>query len=277
MSETIQEIRERVKQAQKNYFGNLLILEGILQNERGYVSRISESENVVALCSGGLDSVVMINHLIEENNAIVHPLFIRRGARAEKFEETAFDFFMEFYSNRFPDNLKPFFKLDYKVPPKELKKGFPKELSLTQGLPLRNSTMQNLAVMYAVSLNGTSGTNIRTIVSASTRDDNTEPEQGLLSLRAQTLSTCVQLGDWNWNITSPLTDYHLTDTQITKTDLIKYAMQKFIPLDKTRSCFSADEIADGTCLACQKRLVAFQNAGMNDPVEYRTREIKNDK
>ena len=49
----------------------------------------------------------------------------------------------------------------------EFKQYFPKELSLTQGLPLRNSTMQNLAVMYAVSLNERDGVNIKTILSAS--------------------------------------------------------------------------------------------------------------
>ena len=95
----------------------------------------------------------MLNKIIEDWNVDVHPLFIRKGARAGNLEEKAFDFFMFFYRKRFPKNIKKATKLDYEIPPKNIKKNLPKELALTQGHPLRNSTMQNLAVMYAVSLN----------------------------------------------------------------------------------------------------------------------------
>ncbi|VVB78018.1 7-cyano-7-deazaguanine synthase [uncultured archaeon] len=281
MPETIEQIRERVKQAQNLYSENVVLIEAILQMNRKYVTRIPNKESVVALCSGGLDSIVMINSLIENNSAKVYPLFIKRGARAEKHEENSFDFFIDFYKKRFPSNIGDGFKLEYKVPPKEFKQYFPKELSLTQGLPLRNSTMQNLAVMYAVSLNGRYNLNIKTIFSASTGDDFIEPEQGLLSLRTQTLSTCVQLGDWDWQITSPFTDPNIISENslgkdyhpIFKRDIIEYAMQNFIPVEKTRTCFSSDLVADGTCFACQKRLKAFRELNMEDPLEYKTREI----
>jgi len=272
MPETIEQIKERIKDAQKNYIGNLMMLEGILQNERGYISREPYKEDVVVLCSGGLDSVVMIHKLAEEYQSNIYPLFIRRGARAEKFEENAFDFFMNFYKNKFPENMKEGFKLDYSIPPKELKQNIPEAMTLSVGHPLRNSTMQNLAVMYAVSLQS-KGSNVKSIFSATTKDDSTEPEQGLLSLRAQTLSTCVQLGDWEWQITSPLIDNYLTDKPISKADLIQYAYEKFIPLEKTRTCFSKEEIADGSCFACQKRLAAFDYVKIKDPLEYKTREI----
>jgi 7-cyano-7-deazaguanine synthase in queuosine biosynthesis len=129
--------------------------------------------------------------------------------------------------------------------------------------------MQNLAVMYAVSLNGKHDLNIRTILTGSVAEDQTEPELGLLSLRSQTLSTCIQLGDWDWQITSPLTDINLREYPLFKVNLIQYAVERGIPLEKTRTCFSADEVADGTCLACYKRLIAFEKAEVKDPVEYR--------
>ena len=273
MSETIEEIRKRVNEAEKNYIGNLMMLEGILQNERGYISREPYKEDVVVLCSGGLDSVVMIHKLAEEYQSNIYPLFIRRGARAEKLEEEAFDFFMGFYKKRFPENMKKEFKLNYSIPPKTFKNNFPEALALTVGHPLRNSTMQNLAVMYAVSLQS-KGLEVKSIFSATTKDDSTEPEQGLLSLRAQTLNTCVQLGDWGWQITSPLIDNYLVDEQISKSDLIKYAYEKFIPLEKTRTCFSSDKVADGSCFACQKRLKAFRDIEKKDPLNYKTREVK---
>ena len=174
MPGTIGEIRERVAKAQENYNENLAIIEEILMGERKYVSKKPENEPAVVLCSGGLDSSVMLNKIIEDWNTIVYPLFFRRGARAEKHEEKAFDFFMDFYNKRFPDNIKEPAKIEYEIPLKNLKKNFPKNLALTQGHPLRNSTMQNLAIMHAVSLNGKHNLDIRTILSASVGEDNTE-------------------------------------------------------------------------------------------------------
>lgn len=269
--ETAEQIKKRVKKAQRNYFQNIKAIENILQKERHYVSKVPENKDVIVLCSGGLDSSVMIQKIIEDWNVRVHPLFFRRGARAEEYEEQAFDFFVDFYRKRFPDNIGELFKLKVEIPPADFKRYFPENLALTQGHPLRNSTMQNLAVMYAVSLQG-KGIEARTIFSGSIDDDVTEPELGLLSLRAQTLSTCIQLADWRWNITSPLTDSYLAEKPISKGDLIKYALEKFIPLEKTRTCFSSERTADRTCFACKKRLAAFENIGIKDSLRYQ--EVK---
>ncbi|MFA5026735.1 MAG: 7-cyano-7-deazaguanine synthase, partial [Candidatus Methylomirabilota bacterium] len=247
MSETIAQIRERVRKAQINYCKNMETIENILLNERGYVSRAPKNEGVVVLYSGGLDSSILINKIIEDWNVSVYPLFFRRGARAQKYEENAFDFFVDFYRKRFPKNMKQAFKIDCGIPPADIKNSLPKELAQTQGHPMRNSTMQNMAAMYAVSLKR----NVKTIFTGSVAEDNTEPELGMLSLRAQTLNTCVNLGDWEWQITSPLTDNHLKKIIYGKEDLINYAADKNIPLGKTRTCFSQYEIADGSCFACR--------------------------
>ena len=262
-------IIERTKSSQLNYSSNLKKIEEILLSERNFVSKPPIKEDVVVLCSGGLDSSVMIQKVIEDWNAKLHFLFFKRGARAEKYEERAYDFFVDFYRKRFPENIVDSIKVNYEIPPKRFKKHFPWELKKTVGHPLRNSTMQNLAVMYAVALNGKYKLNIRTILTGYVGEDKTEPELGLLSLRSQTLNTCINLGDWGWQITSPLTDLCLTKEPIYKTDLIKYAVEKNIPLDKTRTCFSSEEIADGTCFACIKRIKAFEKAGLKDSLEYR--------
>jgi len=261
-------IKDRVRDAQKNYEKNLASVESILNTERSYVSRAPVNEPIIALMSGGLDSTVMVSKIIEDWKVKVYPLFINRGARAKKYEEKAFDYFVSFFQQRFPENFLAPYKLEVEIPPREMKESFPMELALTTGHPLRNSTMQNLAVMYAVSLIG-KGIEAKTIFSGSVAEDNTEPELGLLSLRAQTLNTCISLADWSWQITSPLTDPNLTKKTINKPDLIAYSMEKFIPLDKTRTCFSSDKLADGACHACKKRLEAFAHLGMKDPAEYK--------
>lgn len=263
----VEQIRERVAKAQRNYTKDLTAVEQILTNERGYVSKVPNNEPVVVLMSGGLDSIIMVDKIIEDWNVTVHPLYIRRNSTSQKHEEKAFDFFVNFYQKKFGDNFKDPKKIKYEIPPRNMKEGFPKAMRLTVGHPLRNSTMQNLAVMYAVSLQG-SGINAKTIFSGSVYEDNTEPELGLLSLRTQTLNTCVNLADWEWQITSPLTDPYLADRPIAKTDLIEYAIRKFIPLERTRSCFSSEKYADGTCNACKKRLMAFEHLKIKDPARY---------
>ena len=266
MIETVEQIRERVAKAQINYESNTKKLDDILSAERGHVFKAPYSGDVVALVSGGLDSAVMLDYLMDNWAARVHPLFIKRGARAEKHEEAAFDYFMDFYRERFPSLLGESVKISYQVPPAEFKQDLPESYAITVGHPMRNSTMLNLATMYAVSLES-KGVHARTVLYGATGDDNTEPELGPLSMRAQTLSTCIQTGDWEWQITSPFTEPELGDPWY-KTDIIQYAADRGIPLEKTRTCFGSDEKADGTCLACVKRKDAFKALGMEDKVVY---------
>jgi len=268
MIETEAQIRDRVRRAQAHYGSNLSTLNGLLMIERDYASKTPTDEDVVVLMSGGLDSSVLVQKVIGEFNVKVHPLFIKRGSRNQEFEEQAFDFFADFYKKRFPNNFFEPKKLNYEVPPNELKADFPPALAKTIGHPLRNSTMQNLAVMYAVSLQ-TKGVEAKTIFAGSVYEDNTEPELGLLSLRAQTVATCIEMGDWRWNITSPLTDPYLTNACVSKVDLIKYAFDTFVPIERTRTCFGSEPEACGTCNACQTRIAAFEEAGLPDNITYR--------
>lgn len=268
MRESVDDIRERVGKAQRNYAKNMISIESVLKSERGYVTRKPIEEDVVVILSGGLDSSVMVDMVIDRWDAIVHPLFVRRGQRACAYEEEAFDFFADFYSKRFPNNVGEPSKLDMKIPPDQYKQEFAPSLSQTIGHPMRNSTMQNMAVMYAMALNGKYDLDIKTILTGAVADDNTEPEQGLLSLRSQTLNTCISMGDWLWQVTSPLIDPYLVERPISKAGLIRYAIDQGIPLERTRTCFGPYGEADGTCFACRKRLHAFVVAGEADPILY---------
>jgi 7-cyano-7-deazaguanine synthase in queuosine biosynthesis len=211
----------------------------------------------------------MIDMIINSWNVKVHPLIIKRGARAEKLEEEAFDYFIDYYKAKYPENIGNAEKLDVEIPPKKWKEYFPKELALSVGHPMRNATMQNLAINYAVAVGEREKKYIRTILVGSVADDGKIPESGMLSLRAQTLSACINTGDWKWQITSPFIDYFLNDNLVFKKDLISYAMAKGIPLERTRSCFESSKEACGVCFACKKRLEAFTEAGISDPIPYK--------
>ena len=263
------EILKIVKENQNNFDTNKNKIEEILIKERGYIVQINKNDSVVLLVSGGLDSIITMAYIVEKFDVNVYPLFIKRGARAEKKELESAQYYVEFYQERYGSKIKNLFILnDEDIPAKQLKRDFPQERIKAIGHPLRNSTLQNYAVMYATYVNAKYNENVRTVLTGSVGDDTTCPELSILSLRSQTLNVCINLGDWNWQITSPLIDLELTPKTIFKRDLILWAREKGISLSKTRTCVSDSEISDGTCNECRRRLKVFRELGLKDEIEY---------
>lgn len=58
-----------------------------------------------------------------------------------------------------------------------------------------------------------------------------------------------------------------------KTSIIKRGMELGVPYDLTRTCYTDQRVACGRCGSCQERLDAFKNNGIDDPLEYQTREL----
>jgi 7-cyano-7-deazaguanine synthase in queuosine biosynthesis len=135
------------------------------------------------------------------------------------------------------------------------------------GHPHRNVVLQALAVQYGHKLRATGEPNLSTVLTSTVGDDSF-PHSSLLALRTMTLLTCEDTGDWNWQVTSPLVDTQFEGRPIYKKDLITYALENGIPLDKTRTCIEGGE-PDGTCAECVCRLRAFEQAGTVDPIKYK--------
>lgn len=58
-----------------------------------------------------------------------------------------------------------------------------------------------------------------------------------------------------------------------KTRILQEGIQLNVPYQYTRTCYKDQPIACGKCGSCQERLEAFRNIGMEDPIEYESREI----
>jgi 7-cyano-7-deazaguanine synthase len=60
-----------------------------------------------------------------------------------------------------------------------------------------------------------------------------------------------------------------------KTSIIKYGLNRNPPVNYklTRTCYKDQPIACGKCGSCQERLEAFAANGVEDPVEYESREL----
>ena len=55
-----------------------------------------------------------------------------------------------------------------------------------------------------------------------------------------------------------------------KSEIIRRGVELQAPLHLSWSCYQAEEAACGSCDSCQLRLRAFAEAGLTDPVPYRT-------
>lgn len=59
-----------------------------------------------------------------------------------------------------------------------------------------------------------------------------------------------------------------------KSEIVRVGMELGVDFSLTHSCYRGERPACGTCPTCQLRLQAFAEAGFEDPLNYRTREIK---
>lgn len=53
-----------------------------------------------------------------------------------------------------------------------------------------------------------------------------------------------------------------------KSGVIKLGVRLGAPLHLTWSCYQNNDVACGKCASCQRRLKAFELAGLNDPIKY---------
>lgn len=58
-----------------------------------------------------------------------------------------------------------------------------------------------------------------------------------------------------------------------KTSIITEGLRLKLPYEWTRTCYKPQPISCGKCGSCQERLEAFKNNGIEDPLEYESREI----
>lgn len=245
-------IRNRLDEADW-ILGNV---EKILQRRRNYISRLDKDVAII-LMSGGMDSTILADMLLKKTALTLYPLFVKRGARAEKYEEEAFDYFCNFFMRRYPLRFLAPQKIKAEVPPAAFKKyNGPTQLNYF-GHPMRNVALQILAVQYAHRLRTKISAGVHCIITATVPDDLI-PHSSLLATRVATLMTCIDTGDWEWNIIAPLIDPNIWDHEINKKYLIDWANKNRLPIEKTRTCTQSCVRPCSKCLECKARAKAFR-------------------
>jgi len=244
--------RQLLLQNGMNSFKNIQTFKEILINNRGYVIEKPSDELVLILFSGGMNSTVLIDRVIQTWNCKVILLYLKRGSDAQLWEEQAVDYLYEFYKMKFPQNILDCIKLDVPIPTPVNQEYLDRNRQKIFGSPLLNTTMWNYAFMQAVYLSGKYRTTIRSILIGSTLEDELNPELGSAAILASTINVCICMGLWYYQILAPWLDGSFGKPQ-TKAALLDYAYQYAIPLEKTRSCTENSEKPCGKCLACMNR------------------------
>lgn len=82
------------------------------------------------------------------------------------------------------------------------------------------------------------------------------------------MEKALQLGTGN-DYLSIVTPFLYGDKQ----SILEYGIKHNVPYHLTRTCYKDQSIACGKCGSCQERLSAFKAVGVEDPIEYQSREI----
>ncbi len=237
-------------------------LEKILVDRRGWSLRQPRNENIVLMLTGGLDSSLLAEMSISELGARVFPFYIRRGAQAEKHEEAAARAVVHYLQEKYDDRIADLYSVDADIPPQRLKKSLDPAFVKRHGHPMRNAIAELYAVQYATMLSQ-NGEPSHTIAVGSI-DGDVRPDSQPISFLTTSLTACLHMDDWQWQIMSPFMIDGLLPgkKKISKKDILDWGVEHQFPLHLTRSCTSGTAQPCDECTACVRRNELFQQQGI---------------
>jgi 7-cyano-7-deazaguanine synthase len=225
----------------------------------------------VVLLSGGMDSCVCTAIALEEhgagNVALLHAGY---GQRTQKRERRAFEEIAGFYgvSERLVVQLDHFRAIggsaltdkEIAVPENELGASGPggSEIPVTY-VPFRNAHFLSVAVSWAEAI-GAQAIYIGAVAEDSSGYPDCRPEY------YRVFQELIRVG------TRPETHIEMVTPVIgmRKSEIIRRGLALGAPLHLTWSCYQGEELACGACDSCLLRLRAFAEAGLPDPIPYRS-------
>jgi len=232
---------------------------------------MTNSGKSVVLLSGGMDSCVCTAIARERqgagNVALLHAGY---GQRTQKRERRAFEEIAGFYGV----NEKLIVQLDHfraiggsaltdqkvAVPENELGAPGPggSEIPVTY-VPFRNAHFLSVAVSWAEAI-GAQAIYIGAVAEDSSGYPDCRPEY------YRVFQDLIRVG------TRPETHIEMVTPVISmrKSEIVRHGLTLGAPLHLTWSCYQGEELACGACDSCLLRLRAFAEAGVPDPIPYRS-------
>lgn len=226
---------------------------------------MAEMPKAVVLLSGGMDSCVTAaisnrtHHL-----ALLHASY---GQRTERRERRAFEEIADFYGVR--ERLVVRFDAlsqiggsaltDKKIDVPDLGEALEADAGIPISyVPFRNAHFLSAAVSWAEVIGATS-----IFIGAVAEDSSGYPDCRPEYYRA--FEALIREG------TRPETRIEIATPVIAmrKSEIVQRGMELGAPLDRTWSCYQAEDEACGVCDSCRLRQLAFADAGVRDPIAYR--------
>lgn len=226
--------------------------------------------DAIVLLSGGMDSCVCAAEAMHrQGKGRVGLLHASYGQRTEGRERRAFTDIADFYEVK--DRLAV--RLDYfraiggsaltdsriAVPENELATPGESSIPVTY-VPFRNAHFLSIGVSWAEAA-GAGALYIGAVAEDSSGYPDCRPEY------YQAFQELIRRG------TRPETKIEIVTPVIglKKSQIIRRGLELNAPLHLTWSCYQGEEQACGACDSCLLRLRAFAEAGVADPIPYRTR------
>ena len=227
---------------------------------------MAEKPKAVALLSGGMDSCVTAAIANEKYRlALLHASY---GQRTEQRERRAFDEIADFYRvrERLVVRFDAFAQIGgsaltdnaIKVPESGEALAPDAGIPVTY-VPFRNAHFLSAAVSWAEVIGATA-----IFIGAVAEDSSGYPDCRPEYYRA--FQAVIREG------TRPETRIEIVTPVIAmrKSEIVRRGLELGAPLDRTWSCYQFEDEACGACDSCRLRLQAFAEAGMRDPIAYRT-------
>jgi len=228
---------------------------------------MAEKPKAVVLLSGGMDSCVAAAIARESHRlAFVHASY---GQRTERRERQAFDAIADCFGTgeRLVVRLDHFVEIggsaltDPRVAVPDTEPG---TLGSERGIPptyvpFRNAHFLSVAVSWAEVI-GARAIFIGAVAEDSSGYPDCRPEY------YRVFQELVRVGcrpQTNITIMTPVIGMR-------KSEIVRRGVELGAPLDLTWSCYQFEDAACGTCDSCRLRLRAFSEAGLYDPIPYRT-------
>lgn len=222
---------------------------------------------VVLSLSGGMDSTTLLSFLIHSGHE-VYPYQFIYGSKHNKYERMAVEKIASYYHIKVPviDLSSAFdtIQSDLLKSGGEIPEGHYNNSNMSRTVvPGRNSIFISFLVGIAESMKADG-----VAIGVHAGDHHIYPDCRKDYMNAMEKAMSFASGH-QVALYYPFIDKN-------KTDIIKVGMSLGIlspPYHLTRTCYKDQPIACGKCGSCQERLEAFSNAGVDDPIEYESREL----
>ena len=231
----------------------------LLKDSQGALPATTEFMKTVLIYSGGLDSTVLLYHLLAEGKE-VRALSVDYGQRhaCELDRAAAICAARQVPFQRADlSGIRPLLAGSSLTSPDiPVAEGHYTEASMKSTVvPNRNMLLLALATSYALSSGAAE------VAYAAHHGDHAiypdcRPEF------AEAMATAIGLCDWeSVRLSRPFVDW-------SKADIVKRGAELGVPFEQTWSCYKGDTVHCGRCGTCIERREAFDLAGIDDPTLY---------